>query len=42
LVPGDRAGVTQLLTVAATPDARTFAYSYQQVLYDLYVVEGLK
>lgn len=42
LTPGDRAGVMQLLTVAATPDARTFAYSYQQVIYDLYVVDGLK
>lgn len=42
LVPGDRAGVAQLQTVSALPDGRTFAYSYQQVLYDLYVVEGLK
>ncbi len=42
LAPGDRAGVTQLLTVAASPDGRTFAYSYQQVLYELYVVDGLK
>jgi hypothetical protein len=41
-VPGDRAGVTQLQNVAASPDGRTLAYSYQQVLYDLYVVEGLK
>jgi hypothetical protein len=32
LTPGDRAGVMQVLTVAATPDARTFAYSYQRVL----------
>jgi WD40 repeat protein len=42
LAPGDRAGVLQLQTVAATPDAGTIAYSYQQSLYDLYVVEGLK
>jgi hypothetical protein len=42
LAPGDRAGVSQLQTVAATADGRTFAYSYQQVLYDLYVVEGLR
>ena len=42
LAPGDRAGVSQLQTVAASPDGRTFAYSYQQILYDLYVVEGLR
>jgi eukaryotic-like serine/threonine-protein kinase len=41
LAPGDRAGVLQLINVVATPDARSFAYSYQQILYDLYVVEGL-
>jgi hypothetical protein len=42
LAPGDRAGVSQLQTVTATPNGRTFVYSYQQVLYDLYVVEGLR
>jgi dipeptidyl aminopeptidase/acylaminoacyl peptidase len=42
LVPGDRAGVSQLTSVASSPDGKTLAYSYQQVLYDLYVVEGLK
>jgi eukaryotic-like serine/threonine-protein kinase len=42
LVPGDRAGVTQIQLVAASPDGRTLAYSYQQALYELYVVEGLK
>jgi eukaryotic-like serine/threonine-protein kinase len=42
LAPGDRAGVSQLQTIAASPDGRSFAYSYQQILYDLYVVDGLK
>lgn len=42
LTPGDRAGVSQVQIVAATPDGRTLAYSYQQALYELYVVEGLK
>jgi len=42
LVPGDRAGVSQIQIAVATPDLRQFAYSYQQVLYELYVVEGLK
>jgi Tol biopolymer transport system component len=42
LAPGDRAGISQLQTIAATPDGRTFAFSYQQVLYELFVLEGLK
>jgi serine/threonine protein kinase len=42
LAPGDRAGVTQLQNVAISPDGRVVAYSYQQILYDLYVVEGLR
>src|SRR5712692_168887 len=42
LAPGDRAGVSQLQAVAASPDGHTFAYSYQLVLYELYVVERLK
>jgi eukaryotic-like serine/threonine-protein kinase len=42
LVPGDRAGVSQLTAVVSSPDGKTLAYSYQQVLSDLYVVEGLK
>jgi serine/threonine protein kinase len=42
LVPGDLAGVSQLQTVVTTPNASSFVYSYQQALYELYVVEGLK
>jgi Tol biopolymer transport system component len=42
LAPGDRAGVSLVQTVAASPDGRIFAFSYQQALYELYVVEGLK
>ena len=42
LVPGDRAGVTQIQIVAASPDGRSLSYSYQQALYELYVVEGLR
>lgn len=42
LVPGDLAGVSQLQTVVTTPEAQSFVYSYQQALYELYVVEGLK
>jgi eukaryotic-like serine/threonine-protein kinase len=42
LAPADRAGVSQLQNVAASSDGHTLAYSYQQVLYELFVVEGLK
>jgi hypothetical protein len=42
LIPGDRAGVSQIRAAVASADGRTVAYSYHQILYDLYVVEGLK
>jgi len=42
LVPGDRAGVYQLTSLASSPDGKTIVYSYHQAIYDLYVVEGLK
>jgi hypothetical protein len=40
--PGDRAGVYQVTSLAASPDGKTIVYSYHQAIYDLYVVEGLK
>ena len=42
LEPGDRAGVYQVTSLAASPDGKTIVYSYHQAIYDLYVVEGLK
>jgi hypothetical protein len=42
LIPGDRAGVYQLTSLAASLDGKTIVYSHHQAIYDLYVVEGLK
>jgi Tol biopolymer transport system component len=38
----DPAGVSNLQRVVMTSDARAWAYSWQQVLTDLYLVEGLR
>jgi Tol biopolymer transport system component len=42
LIPPDPTGITTISRVAATPDAKAYAYSYIRSLADLYVVEGLK
>jgi len=42
LMPSDPAGVNVLLTVRITPDGKSYAYSYGQVLSELSLVEGLK
>ncbi len=42
LSPGDRSGVQWVSPVAMTADAKRFVFSYQRVISDLYVVEGLK
>jgi Tol biopolymer transport system component len=42
LMPPDPAGVTTVSPVNVTPDWKSYAYSYQRSLADLYVVEGLK
>jgi eukaryotic-like serine/threonine-protein kinase len=42
LIPADRAGVNLVLTVRLTPDGKTSAYSYGQVLSELDLVEGWK
>ena len=42
LIPSDRAGVNLILTVRITPDGKTCAYSYGQVLSELDLVDGLK
>jgi Tol biopolymer transport system component len=42
LTPPDPAGIISIGRIAATPDAKSFAYSYNRSLADLYVVEGLK
>jgi hypothetical protein len=42
LMPPDPAGVITISPVYVTPDWKSYAYSYQRSLADLYVVEGLK
>jgi hypothetical protein len=42
LSPLDPAGLSLILKIAITPDGKSYAYDYGQVLSDLYLVEGLK
>jgi WD40 repeat protein len=42
LPPFDPAGVSGILNMVITPDGKSYAYDYGQVLSDLYLVDGLK
>jgi len=42
LMPLDPAGIVLISPVWATPDEKYYVYSFQRVLADLYVVEGLR
>jgi eukaryotic-like serine/threonine-protein kinase len=42
IVPADAAGVDQIGGIKITPDLKSYVYSYDRTLSDLYVVEGLK
>ena len=42
LMPLDPAGVSEIVQIIFTPDARTWAYSYRRLLSDLYLVKGLQ
>jgi len=42
LAPADRTGLVQIDTPVLTPDARSYAYSYQRILTELEIAEGLK
>lgn len=42
LAPSDVAGVTAVLNVRMTSDGKTYAYSYNRELSDLFVVAGVK
>ncbi len=42
LVPVDRVGVSGVETVALTPDATAYCYSYRQYRSDLYLLKGLR
>src|SRR5262249_45684194 len=40
--PSDRGGVVEVRIVVMSPDARAYAYTYVQILSDLFVAEGLR
>ena len=42
LMPSDPAGVSMTNFVALTPDGKSYAFTYERTLSDLYLVEGLK
>ena len=42
LSPADRTGVQWVSPVAMTADAKRYVFSYQRVISDLYLVEGLR
>ena len=42
VVPVDRVGVSGVETVALTPDATAYVYSYRQFRSDLYLLKGLR
>jgi hypothetical protein len=42
LSPADRAGVTAIVQILLTPDARGHAYTYIRNLSDLYLASGLR
>src|SRR5581483_12087521 len=42
LLPPDPSGVTTLLRVVMTPDARSYAYSFVRAISSLYLVDGIE
>jgi hypothetical protein len=42
MTPPDRTGVTGIINLAVHPGGRSYAYTYERVLSDLYMIEGLK
>jgi hypothetical protein len=42
LGPNDPAGVTAVLNVRMTADGKSYAYSFDRELSDLFVVEGVR
>jgi serine/threonine protein kinase len=41
-VPSDPAGVVEVSSIVMTPDAASYAYTYDRILSTLYVAEGLR
>ena len=41
-LPADRAGVTGYFSAGISTDGKTIVYSYNRIVGDLYLVDGLK
>jgi Tol biopolymer transport system component len=42
LAPNDAAGVTAIVNVRITPDGKSYAYSFDRELSDLFLVDGVR
>jgi eukaryotic-like serine/threonine-protein kinase len=42
LAPGDPLGMSSIRSVRVTPDGKSYAYTYERALSELYLVEGVK
>ena len=42
LSPGDPLGLASIRSVRVTPDGKSYAYTYERALSELYLVEGVK
>jgi eukaryotic-like serine/threonine-protein kinase len=42
LIPSDRAGITGVRSIRISPDGGSYAYSYNRLLSELYLVDGLR
>jgi hypothetical protein len=42
IAPADRSGLVQIDSIVMTPDAHSYAYSYERILTELEVVDGLR
>ncbi len=42
LVPSDPSGVREILSAVVAPDLKSYVYTYNRTLSELYLVEGLK
>jgi len=42
LLPPDPSGISSILRIVMTPDARSYAYTYVRAISALYLVEGIR
>jgi hypothetical protein len=42
LLPSDQVGVTTVMTVRMTPDGKSYAYTSERALSELFLVSGAK